>query len=94
MWDGRFYSFTVCPAANPELHNELAELTPRARAERLRYLAGLGLFANRGIIKQTSQEQVPPPNTDSDADPGSNQPAAYTNKDRKSAVAGFLKSLS
>lgn len=58
MWDGRFFSFTVCPSASPELYNELVELSPRARAERLRFLAGLGYYASKGALTSSAQPQV------------------------------------
>lgn len=42
-WDGKFYSMSVDPEGCPELFTELSSLTPRARTERLRTLALIGL---------------------------------------------------
>ncbi len=47
-WDGRFYSMTIDRQGSPELYHELADLPARARAERLRSLALIGLAALKG----------------------------------------------
>ena len=47
-WDGRFYSMTIDQQGSPELYHELADLPARARAERLRSLALIGLAALKG----------------------------------------------
>lgn len=90
VWDGRFYSFTVCPKANRELYEELAGLAPRARAERLRHLAGLGLFASAGGRPAAEHSTVKP---EVSMEPGEDTPTPYANRGRKTAATGLLNSL-
>lgn len=44
-WDGRFSNLQVSSTAHPELYHELKSIKGRARGERFRMLATLGLQA-------------------------------------------------
>lgn len=65
-WDGKMYALTICPYASPELHSALSNLPPRARAERIKQLAMVGLAVMSGrvgsiqVTAQTTPEQVQP----------------------------------
>ena len=43
-WDGKFSNLKISPLSNRELFQELAPLEYKGRAERLRFLATLGLM--------------------------------------------------
>lgn len=42
-WDGRMFALKICPNSSPELYSAIKDLSPRARAERVRQLATVGL---------------------------------------------------
>lgn len=91
MWDGRFHSLLICQEAMPELYEELARLSPRSRAERLRFLAGLGLMVARGNAGAVGSgtgsvrpEQI---------QPAPEKPKPNIDPRRKSAAANLLGSL-
>lgn len=42
-WDGKLFALTINPQSSPELYDTLCDLPSRARAERLRQLATIGL---------------------------------------------------
>ena len=44
-WDGRISNLNISQDGQPELYEELATISPRARTERLRSLAFVGLLS-------------------------------------------------
>ncbi len=44
-WDGKIKNLLISNQSNPELHSELSNMNGRARGERLRFLATLGLMS-------------------------------------------------
>lgn len=60
-WDGKFYSMSVDPEGSPELFTELSSLAPRARTERLRALALIGLMTLRGGVVASDGLPEPTP---------------------------------
>ncbi|MND15762.1 hypothetical protein D3C80_59930 [compost metagenome] len=63
-WDGKISNLNISEQAFPELHAELSKMHHKARSDRLRSLALLGLYSlqisGRMIAPEQSWSGVPP----------------------------------
>ena len=63
-WDGKISNLNISEQAFPELYRELSQMQHKARSDRLRALALLGLYSlrfsgNIGSFEQQSSESQP-----------------------------------
>ncbi|KGM26703.1 hypothetical protein [Photorhabdus sp. RM96S] len=63
-WDGKISNLNISEQAFPELYRELSQMQHKARSDRLRALALLGLYSlrfsgNIGSFEQQSSERQP-----------------------------------
>jgi len=60
-WDGKISNLNISQQAFPELHDELSKMQHKARSDRLRALALLGLYSLRisGNIGFLAQQSIP-----------------------------------
>lgn len=92
QWDGKMYTFTVCPYASPELHAAVADLPARARAERIKQLALLGLAMltrpAADAVGQALQARPAAPVAEPEAEQGA---FAKLKQDRRAQLVGQLR---
>lgn len=59
-WDGKISNLNISEQAFPELHEELSKMHHKARSDRLRSLALLGLYSLRFSGRMTAPESSVP----------------------------------
>lgn len=55
-WDGKISNLNISDQAFPELHAELSKMHHKARSDRLRALALLGLYSLQISVRMTTPE--------------------------------------